>query len=721
MDTNTYSVLFLGINDQEGSSSREAVVRLVEDEHYRGISRVYIASRKVSDKAVKLRDRLVDAIRVRPISFRKQELESGSFGIDVVTDSLETLLAEQPPDITVIGMHNCPKGTPREQYIAGNLPPTMDYARLFGKYKYPGFVLMLSNPADLLAYAFCSASGLNPQQIGGINETDSHLFRLLLSEYFQTNGISPDSLNLLDHAFVIGGHEADLWVPVFSALEKARPEVGKVLTPVVKATMMTEIKENYDELIRRHRGTALLTGERVAHLVDLLGRRKSEPVEQTATFSTCYMDERMKDRSGYPLPLFIGTKAVVESGRVRPDDAFMRTLSDEERKAFDHARETLNHRLEQLAQGHCDGTGWNTSERKYFVPLLKPTQTGATAVQPQRTIDLAQETGYVILVPTKGKLYGISQGKEVSTEVRIRDESAHAIMSFTWGTQTYLAVGYKNGVLFVDNDTQQARTVFGEIAAQHPLSRGESKVGFRHLVADSRGCGKVYASHPVLGVHFFTVNDIVCQMERDGPQPLLSHTLIGEDHSRRFLPIATNPYTGELLVGQGNAVVAYDAAHTPRHLFELPAEISALAVSFVLKDTHQCAGVYVGTAHGKIYAYDGKTAEEIFSFGKEYPRMIVNIVPTIISSEVHLIFNTAYPNGHTSPSVEVRNIYDMYNNALDINEKARAFVAQGNVLYLRRGHDIHHDVQIRDLLEKRVIKKIRMEKGYALASAQLHR
>ncbi|MEM0158050.1 MAG: malate dehydrogenase, partial [Thermoplasmataceae archaeon] len=108
-------------------------------------------------------------------------------------------------DVVVItaGLARKP-GMSRDDLLNKNLEIMTDVARNVRKYAPESKVVVVSNPADIMAYAFYKVSGMKPEYIMGLGGSlDSSRFRTFLA---QALNVSVEDVN----AFVIGGHGDDM-------------------------------------------------------------------------------------------------------------------------------------------------------------------------------------------------------------------------------------------------------------------------------------------------------------------------------------------------------------------------------------------------------------------------------------------------------------------------------------------------------------------------------
>ena len=139
-------------------------------------------------------------------------------------------------DVVVItaGLARKP-GMTRDDLLNKNLEIMSDVAVNVKKYAPESRVIVVSNPADVMAYAFYKVSGFKPERIMGLGGSlDSARFRTFLA---QEINVSVEDVN----AFVIGGHGDDM-VPFVRYSNVAGIPISRLLSP-----------EKIDEIIKRTR------------------------------------------------------------------------------------------------------------------------------------------------------------------------------------------------------------------------------------------------------------------------------------------------------------------------------------------------------------------------------------------------------------------------------------------------------------------------------------
>ena len=126
-------------------------------------------------------------------------------------------------------------GMSRDDLLAKNIEIIKDVAENVKKYSPDSIVVIVSNPADTMAYAFQKVSGINPKKIIGLGGSlDSSRFRTFLAEEI---GVSVTDVN----AFVIGGHGDDM-VPFVRYSSVGGIPIEKILS-----------QEKIDEIVKRTR------------------------------------------------------------------------------------------------------------------------------------------------------------------------------------------------------------------------------------------------------------------------------------------------------------------------------------------------------------------------------------------------------------------------------------------------------------------------------------
>ena len=126
-------------------------------------------------------------------------------------------------------------GMSRDDLLNKNLDIMSDVAKNVKKYSPESKVVVVSNPADVMAYAFQKMSGVKPEYIIGLGGSlDSSRFRTFLAEELN---VSVEDVN----AFVIGGHGDDM-VPFIRYSNVSGIPISKLMS-----------REKIDEIVKRTR------------------------------------------------------------------------------------------------------------------------------------------------------------------------------------------------------------------------------------------------------------------------------------------------------------------------------------------------------------------------------------------------------------------------------------------------------------------------------------
>jgi malate dehydrogenase len=126
-------------------------------------------------------------------------------------------------------------GMSRDDLLAKNIQIMADIAENVKKYSPESVIVVVSNPADTMAYALQKISGIPPERILGLGGSlDSSRFRTFLAMEL---GVSVEDVN----AFVIGGHGDDM-VPFIRYSSVAGIPISDLLTT-----------EKINEIVKRTR------------------------------------------------------------------------------------------------------------------------------------------------------------------------------------------------------------------------------------------------------------------------------------------------------------------------------------------------------------------------------------------------------------------------------------------------------------------------------------
>jgi malate dehydrogenase len=198
-------------------------------------------------------------------------------------------------------------GMSRDDLLEKNVQIISSVARNVKKYSPNSNIVIVSNPADTMAYAFQKVSGISPSKIIGLGGSlDSSRFRTFLSMEL---GVSVEDIN----AFVIGGHGDDM-VPFIRYSSVSGIPISNLLS-----------KEKIDEIVKRTRfgggeivnylktGSAYYApGASITAMVESIIRDKKRVIPCAA-----YIDENLSkhyDAKGLfiGVPIKIGKKCVEE-------------------------------------------------------------------------------------------------------------------------------------------------------------------------------------------------------------------------------------------------------------------------------------------------------------------------------------------------------------------------------------------------------------------------
>jgi malate dehydrogenase len=126
-------------------------------------------------------------------------------------------------------------GMSRDDLLVKNIGIIKDVAENVKKYSPESLIVMVSNPADTMAYAFQKVSGIDPKRIIGLGGSlDSSRFRTFIAMEL---GVSIKDVN----AFVVGGHGDDM-VPFIRYSSVAGMPISTLIS-----------KEKIDEIVKRTR------------------------------------------------------------------------------------------------------------------------------------------------------------------------------------------------------------------------------------------------------------------------------------------------------------------------------------------------------------------------------------------------------------------------------------------------------------------------------------
>lgn len=126
-------------------------------------------------------------------------------------------------------------GMTRDDLLGKNVAIIKDVGENIKKYAPEAIIVVVSNPADIMAYALQKVTGIKPSKVMGLGGAlDSARFRTFLAMEL---GVSVEDVN----AFVIGGHGDDM-VPFIRYSNVAGIPISDLLS-----------KEKIDEIVKRTR------------------------------------------------------------------------------------------------------------------------------------------------------------------------------------------------------------------------------------------------------------------------------------------------------------------------------------------------------------------------------------------------------------------------------------------------------------------------------------
>jgi malate dehydrogenase len=156
-------------------------------------------------------------------------------GFTTKDDSVYSNLKGSELIVVTAGLARKP-GMSRDDLLGKNVEIISGIAKQIKKYAPDAVVIVVTNPADTMAYALQKASGIKPERIMGLGGSlDSSRFRTFLAMELD---VSVEDVN----AFVVGGHGDDM-VPFIRYSNIAGIPIDKLLS-----------KEKIDEIVKRTRG-----------------------------------------------------------------------------------------------------------------------------------------------------------------------------------------------------------------------------------------------------------------------------------------------------------------------------------------------------------------------------------------------------------------------------------------------------------------------------------
>lgn len=246
------------------------------------------------------------------------------YDISIVGGNDYSLLQDASVVIVTAGIPRKP-GMSRDDLLSINAGIIRTVASNIKKYCPNAFVIVVTNPLDVMVWLMQEESGLPKNMVVGMaGVLDSGRYKHFLAESL---AVSPSNI----HAFVMGGH-GDTMVPVprFTTIS------GLPLSKWIESGKITQ--EKVDQIVERTRNGG-------AEIVNLLktGSAFYAPAASAITMAKSYLlDEKqilpcaasLKGEYGLN-DLYVGVPVVIGSNGVERIIEF--DLTDEEKKAFDHS------------------------------------------------------------------------------------------------------------------------------------------------------------------------------------------------------------------------------------------------------------------------------------------------------------------------------------------------------------------------------------------------
>ena len=216
-------------------------------------------------------------------------------------------------------------GMSRDDLIGINTKVVTAVGQAIAKYAPNAFVIVITNPLDVMVWVMQQVSGLPANKVVGMaGVLDSARFRHFLADEFK---VSVEDVN----AYVLGGH-GDTMVP----LVRHSTVAGISLTEAVKQGWTTQ--ERLDAIVQRTRDGG-------AEIVKLLktGSAFYAPAAAAIQMAESYLKDKKRvlpaaaELNGeYGLTgLYVGVQVVIGAGGVERIIEY--TLNDEERAQFDNS------------------------------------------------------------------------------------------------------------------------------------------------------------------------------------------------------------------------------------------------------------------------------------------------------------------------------------------------------------------------------------------------
>src|SRR5512134_1666079 len=247
-------------------------------------------------------------------------------GFDAAYVGTNTYDALKGADVVIVtaGIPRKP-GMSRDDLIATNAKVIDTVGKNIKKQCPKAFVIVITNPLDVMVYVMQEASGLPANRVVGMaGVLDSGRFRRFLADEFK---VSVEDVT----AFVLGGH-GDTMVPLIRYSTVA----GIPLPDLVKMGWTTQ--EKLDAIVKRTRDGG-------AEIVNLLktGSAFYAPAASAIAMAESYLKDkkRLLPCAAYLSGqygvngLYVGVPVVIGAGGV--EKIVEITLNDDEKKMFDHS------------------------------------------------------------------------------------------------------------------------------------------------------------------------------------------------------------------------------------------------------------------------------------------------------------------------------------------------------------------------------------------------
>ncbi|MCW2247284.1 malate dehydrogenase [Azospirillum fermentarium] len=235
-------------------------------------------------------------------------------------------------------------GMSRDDLIGINTGVMVSVGENIKKYAPNAFVIVITNPLDVMVWVLQQASGLPPEKVVGMaGVLDSARFRYFLADEFN---VSVEDIT----AFVLGGH-GDTMVP----LTRYSTVAGIPLPDLVKLGWTTQ--EKLDAIVQRTRDGG-------AEIVKLLktGSAFYAPAASAIEMAESYLKDkkRVLPCAAYLTgqygqnDLYVGVPVILGAGGV--EKIVEIELNAEERKMFDHSVDAVKQLVEVVKKQQAEKT-----------------------------------------------------------------------------------------------------------------------------------------------------------------------------------------------------------------------------------------------------------------------------------------------------------------------------------------------------------------------------